>query len=67
MRFAALALHDPEPDAKTDLALYREQMAGIAAVERSFARFDALRVTGCLHHKTQSAEILSQSPSPVWW
>ena len=41
MRFIGLALHDPVPDAKT-IWLYREQLARAGAVERLFARFDAL-------------------------
>ena len=41
MRFVGLALHDPVPDAKT-IWLYREQLARAGAVERLFARFDAL-------------------------
>jgi transposase, IS5 family len=41
MRFVGLVLHDPVPDAKT-IWLYREQLARAGAVERLFARFDAL-------------------------
>ena len=41
MRFVGLALHDPAPDAKT-IWLYREQLARVGAVERLFARFDAI-------------------------
>jgi transposase, IS5 family len=41
MRFVGLALHDPVPDAKT-IWLFREQLARAGAVERLFARFDAL-------------------------
>jgi IS5 family transposase len=41
MRFAGLALHDPVPDAKT-LWLFREQLVRAGAIERLFARFDAL-------------------------
>jgi transposase len=41
MRFVGLALHDPVPDAKT-IWLFREQLARTGAVERLFARFDAL-------------------------
>jgi IS5 family transposase len=41
MRFVELALHEPVPDAKT-IWLYREQLARAGAVERLFARFDAL-------------------------
>lgn len=41
MRFVGLGLHDPVPDAKT-LWLFREQLTGAGAVERLFARFDAL-------------------------
>jgi IS5 family transposase len=40
-RFVGLALHDPVPDAKT-IWLYRGQLARAGAVERLFARFDAL-------------------------
>jgi transposase, IS5 family len=48
MRFIGLALHDPVPDAKT-IWLYREQLARVGAVERLFARFDALlRAAGWL-------------------
>jgi transposase, IS5 family len=48
MRFVGLALHDPVPDAKT-IWLYREQLARVGAVERLFARFDALlRAAGWL-------------------
>ena len=48
MRFVGLALHDPAPDAKT-IWLYREQLARVGAVERLFARFDAiLRAKGWL-------------------
>jgi transposase, IS5 family len=41
MRFVGLAMHDPVPDAKT-IWLYREQLARVGAVEKLFARFDAL-------------------------
>ncbi len=41
MRFVGLALHDPVPDART-IWLFREQLARTGAVERLFARFDAL-------------------------
>jgi len=41
LRFVGLALNDPVPDAKT-IWLYREQLARAGAVERLFARFDAL-------------------------
>lgn len=41
MRFVGLALHDPVPDAKT-IWLFREQLARAGAVEKLFARFDAL-------------------------
>jgi IS5 family transposase len=41
LRFVGLALDDPVPDAKT-IWLYREQLARAGAVERLFARFDAL-------------------------
>jgi transposase, IS5 family len=41
MRFVGLGLHDPVPDAKT-IWLYREQLSRAGAVERLFARFDAL-------------------------
>ena len=48
MRFVGLALPDPAPDAKT-IWLYREQLARVGAVERLFARFDAiLRAKGWL-------------------
>ncbi len=48
MRFVGLALHDPVPDAKT-IWLFREQLARAGAVERLFARFDAiLRAKGWL-------------------
>jgi transposase len=41
MRFCGLALHDPVPDAKT-IWLYREQLTRVGAIERLFARFDAI-------------------------
>lgn len=41
MRFVALSLHDPVPDAKT-IWLFREQLARAGAAERLFARFDEL-------------------------
>jgi transposase, IS5 family len=48
MRFAGLALEDRVPDAKT-LWLFREQLTRAKAVERLFARFDAvLRDAGYL-------------------
>jgi IS5 family transposase len=48
MRFAGLALEDRVPDAKT-LWLFREQLTRAGAVERLFARFDAvLRDAGYL-------------------
>jgi IS5 family transposase len=48
MRFAGLALHDPAPDAKT-IWLFREQLTKAGAIERLFARFDAiLRDAGVL-------------------
>ena len=45
MRFVGLALHDRVPDAKT-IWLYREQLARAGAVERLFARFDAMLRAG---------------------
>jgi IS5 family transposase len=48
MRFLELALHDPVPDAKT-IWLFREQLTKAGAIERLFARFDAvLRAAGYL-------------------
>jgi transposase, IS5 family len=48
MRFLGLALEDRVPDAKT-IWLFREQLSRAGAVERLFARFDAvLRETGYL-------------------
>jgi transposase, IS5 family len=48
MRFVGLALHQPVPDAKT-LSLFREQLAKAGAIEKLFARFDAvLRDQGIL-------------------
>jgi transposase, IS5 family len=48
MRFIGLALHEAVPDAKT-IWLYREHLARAGAIERLFARFDALlRVKGWL-------------------
>jgi IS5 family transposase len=48
MRFAGLAREDRVPDAKT-LWLFREQLTRAKAVERLFARFDAvLRDAGYL-------------------
>jgi transposase, IS5 family len=48
MRFLGLALHDAVPDAKT-IWLFREQLTRAGAVERLFARFDAvLRDAGYL-------------------
>jgi transposase, IS5 family len=41
MRFCGLALHDPVPDAKT-IWLSREQLTRGGAIERLFARFDAI-------------------------
>jgi transposase, IS5 family len=41
MRFIGLALQDPVPDAKT-IWLYRERLARAGAIERLFARFDAI-------------------------
>ena len=41
MRFVGLSLPDPVPDAKT-IWLFRERLARAGAVERLFARFDAL-------------------------
>ena len=41
MRFCGLALHDPVPDAKT-IWLFREQLTRAGAVDRLFARFDAI-------------------------
>jgi transposase, IS5 family len=41
MRFCGLALHDPVPDAKTTW-LYREQLTRAGAIDRLFARFDAI-------------------------
>jgi transposase, IS5 family len=41
LRFIGLGLHHPIPDAKT-IWLYREQLARAGAIERLFARFDAL-------------------------
>lgn len=48
MRFAGLALHEAVPDATT-IWLFREQLVRAGAVERLFARFDAiLREEGLL-------------------
>jgi IS5 family transposase len=48
IRFLELALHDPVPDAKT-IWLFREQLTKAGAIERLFARFDAvLRAAGYL-------------------
>lgn len=48
MRFAGLALHEPVPDATT-IWLFREQLLRAGAIERLFARFDAiLREKGLL-------------------
>jgi IS5 family transposase len=48
MRFVGLALHEPVPDAAT-IWLFREQLVRAGAVERLFARFDAiLREQGLL-------------------
>jgi IS5 family transposase len=48
LRFLGLALHDPVPDAKT-IWLFREQLTKAGAIERLFARFDAvLRAAGYL-------------------
>jgi transposase len=48
MRFVGLALHDPAPDAKT-IWLFREQLTRAGAIEKLFARFDAiLRDAGVL-------------------
>jgi transposase, IS5 family len=48
MRFVGLALHDPVPDAKT-VWLFREQLTNAGAIEKLFARFDAvLRDKGIL-------------------
>jgi IS5 family transposase len=41
MRFAGLALHEPVPDATT-IWLFRERLTKAGAIERLFARFDAL-------------------------
>jgi transposase, IS5 family len=59
MRFVGLALHDPVPDART-IWLFREQLARTGAVERLFARFDALlRARGWL---TMGGQIPGSSP-----
>jgi IS5 family transposase len=48
MRFVGLGLHEPVPDAKT-IWLFREQLTRAGAIERLFARFDAvLREAGYL-------------------
>jgi IS5 family transposase len=48
LRFVGLALHEPVPDAKT-VWLFREQLTRAGAIERLFARFDAvLREQGIL-------------------
>ena len=41
MRFAGLSLRDPVPDATT-IWLFRERLVRAGAIERLFARFDAL-------------------------
>jgi IS5 family transposase len=41
LRFVGLGLHEPVPDAKT-VWLFREQLTKAGAIERLFARFDAL-------------------------
>ena len=49
LRFAGLAPHDPVPDAKTTIWLFREQLVRAGAVEKLLARFDAaLRERGLL-------------------
>jgi IS5 family transposase len=48
MRFVGLALHDSAPDAKT-IWLFREQLTKAGAIQKLFARFDAiLREAGVL-------------------
>ena len=48
LRFVGLGLHEPVPDAKT-IWLFREQLTRAGAIEKLFARFDAvLRDQGIL-------------------